>query len=343
MFASCSEPKDVKSFQAMNTFMTVQSFGKDSEKANQAVMEKILELENQISTTKESSLIYKLNSSNGQSVSFDNDTYALIKFGVLMGIMTDGALNIALYPVISAWGFTNENYRVPSDEEIASLLKKTDFTKIHFETETDFENEPSAQKIRLEDGMMIDLGAIGKGYAGDLAAEILKENGINCALMDFGGNIQAVGTKIDGSDWNIGIKNPWMNGGTEAGGSGTVGGAVAGVKIRDQAVITSGGYERFFADETGHKYIHIFDGKVGRPVESGIASVTIISTSGLYADALSTALFVMGTEKACEFWKTYKNFEMIILTDDEEIFYTDGLENKISFHYDFKNQHVIRK
>lgn len=301
--------------------MTIQAYGKNAAKANEEVQNRINIIENAISTTKEDSLICRLNSGYESSVKADNDTYNLIDFGLYISEKTDGALNIALYPVTSAWGFTTENYRVPSDEEIRKLLKYTDYSKITLS---------SKNEVTLQEGMKLDLGAIGKGFAGDRAIDILKNNGITSALLDLGGNIQTIGLKPDGSEWTIGIKNPW---------DGTI---AAGLKINNQAVITSGGYERFFTGDDGKKYIHIFDSKTGRPVENDLASVSIITNSGLYGDALSTALFVMGLDKAIDFWKSNRDFEMIIITEPGDIYYTANLSEKINLISEFNSINIIR-
>ncbi|MBO6100321.1 MAG: FAD:protein FMN transferase, partial [Spirochaetaceae bacterium] len=177
----------------------------------------------------------------------------------------------------------------------------------------------------------LDFGAIGKGYTGDEVIKLLKDNGIKSALLDLGGNIQALGKKADGTEWTIGIKSPWT------------GKAVAAIKIADRAVITSGGYERFFTADDGHNYIHIFDSKTGRPVDNGIAGVTIIAESGLYADALSTTMFVMGLEDAAAYWRHNSDFEMIIFTENQDLYYTEGLQEKLNLLADFNSVNVIHK
>ena len=167
--------------------------------------------------------------------------------------------------------------------------------------------------------MQLDFGALGKGYAGDRTVQFLKDKGITSALLDFGGNIQALGTKPDGSLWTIGIKNPWND---ESNSS-----VICSLKISDKAVVTSGGYERFFIGTDGKKYIHIFDSKTGCPVQSDLESVSIVCPSGLYADALSTSLFVMGKNQAIAFWKQHQDFDFILLTKDKEMLYSEGLKN----------------
>lgn len=307
ILTSCKVQKDVASFEAMNTFMTVQTYGKKASVTNEEIKEKIKDLENHLSTTIKDSDIYRINDNSGSYIDVKQETIELIDFAKSMAEKTDGALNPALYPVIKAWGFTTGNYRVPDDEEIKELLSHTDYSKILIQDE----------KIKIDEKMMIDLGAIGKGYAGDCAIEIMKKNGISSALMDLGGNVQALGVKPDGSEWTIGIKDPLGKG------------AVAAIKIKDKAVITSGGYERYFT-ENGKTYIHIFDGNSGYPVENDLLSVSIVCNSGIYGDALSTSLFVMGSEKAHEFWNKHKDFDAILITKDNKIIYTNNIGDKIS-------------
>lgn len=317
LFTACSPHKAQASFTAMDTFMTIQATGKNPEQALAAAQERVMEIEGNISTTLNSSDVYRLN--HGEKITVSQDTRVLTTYGLNLAQQTQGALNPALYPVTSAWGFTTGTYTVPTAFELSQLLPLTDYTKIKLDWD----------KIELESGMALDFGALGKGYAGDEIVRILKENGITSALLDLGGNVQALGKKTDGTMWNIGIRNPW-------GGS-----ASAALKIADQAVITSGGYERFFTASDGHQYIHIFDGTTGCPVENGVVSVTIVAESGLYADGLSTGAFVMGLEKAADFWKQHKDFEMIIFTEDHNLYYTEGLVKTITVLGDFNSVNII--
>lgn len=336
LLSGCSN-ESTKAFQAMNTLMTVRSFGLKSEKANKAVQKRISELEETISTTRTTSEIFVLNHSNDGKGIFSKDASILLDFSLSMAKKTNGALNPCLYPITTAWGFTTENFRVPPQTEIDSLLPLTDFTKVQTIKAESQGKKTAVVSVILPQfnrkNMQLDFGAVGKGYAGDEAIKILKSCGIKSAILDLGGNVQVLGGKksSDGSvsDWNIGVKSPW--GGEPAG----------GVKIRDKCVITSGGYERYFEDENGKRYIHIMDSKTGRPAEPDVASVTIVADTGIYGDALSTALFVMGKEKAIEFWRTYNDFEMIIIIDQDSIAFTEGLKDSFKLLQPFKNIQII--
>ena len=320
---SCSQKIESTSFTAMNTYMTVKSYGKNASAANALVKEEVERLEGILSTTIEGSDLYKINNTDGDEeaeIPVRAETAYLIQRGAEFYKMTGGAFNPALYPVIREWGFTTGEYKVPSDEKIRELLQYTDFSTV----------VESTQIISRPAGLQLDFGAIGKGYAGDRAIEILRETGVKSALLDFGGNIQVLGSKPDGSDWTVGIKNPWG------------GQPVAAVKLRDACMITSGGYERFFTGEDGKKYIHIFDSKTGRPVENDLESVTIICREGIYGDALSTSLFVMGLDKAIDFWKSrIRDFDFVIITKDKSLIYTAALEKSISILFDFDSIRVV--
>lgn len=291
---SCSNQKSEISFYSMNTFMSIQSYGKNSDKINLEAKKRIEYLDSIFSTTNISSEIYKLNHNQNEFIEISDETKNLIDFSIKMSDKTEGALNIALYPIILEWGFTTQNYKIPSSQKISELLSFTDYKKI----------EIKENFVKIPQNMMIDLGSVGKGFAGDEVIKIFKANGIKSAILDLGGNIQTLGKKIDGSDWNIGIKNPFDKTSNLS------------VKVCDKAVITSGGYERHFFSEDGTEYIHIFNPKTGFPVDNDILSVTIISNSGTYADSLSTSLFVMGKEKALEFWQNTQDFSMILICKD---------------------------
>ena len=304
--------KSTLNITAMDTFMTIQSYGdkKNAEIANQKAKEEILRIEKLLSVTDIESEIFRINHHQNEWQNVNQTTWEVLLEAKQMAQLTQGSFNTCLYPILSAWGFTTGSFSIPENNTIQYLLQFTDFEKIKFE---------DSYKIFIPQNMMIDLGGIAKGFTGDKIIQILKENGIESALLDFGGNIQTLGTKPDGTKWNIGIKNP------------LTGEVAAGIKVENMAVITSGGYERFFTASDGKKYIHIIDSKTGFPVDNEIASVTILSSSGTYADALSTALFVMGTEKAFCFWKEHRDFEMLIFTKDKRSFATEGLKNKVDF------------
>lgn len=327
---SCSRKPDaqITTFTSMNTYMTVKSYGKKAAAANKLVQDEIERLESILSTTIESSDVWKINNTNASEIQISAETAFLIEQGLYFYKNTDGAFNPALYPVIREWGFTTGDYKIPPEEKLLQLLDSTDFSAVKITDNS---------KIIRPVGLELDFGAIGKGYAGDCAIELLKQNKIESALLDFGGNIQVLGCKPDGSYWTVGIKNPWPD---------KIKGQedllpVVSIKIKNACMITSGGYERYFSGPDGHKFIHIFDSKTGCPVENNLASVTIICQSGLYGDALSTSLFVMGEEKAIDFWRQNPDFDFVIITNDQRIIYSASLDKSISLLFDFTSVQII--
>ena len=307
-----------ESFFAMDTYMTFTAYGTDAEPAILAAEDKIRELEELWSVTDKNSDVYAVNHSSGQTVTVDWKTAELLSYALDMAEETNGALEPTIYPVLTAWGFTTGENRVPAETELAELLEKVGYDKV----------ELNNDQIQMEPGGMIDLGAVGKGYAGDEAAQILREWGITAALLDIGGNIQAIGTKPDGSDWRVGLKDPFS------------GGVLGIIQVSDVAVVTSGNYERFFIGEDGKVYGHIIDPATGHPVENGIASVSVIASEGKLCDALSTALFVMGLENAQDYWRQHRNYEMILIMEDGDIYLTEGIRDSFSLNSEYRNMKI---
>lgn len=234
----------------------------------------------------------------------DGDLTDLISAAQSIGKSTGGALDITLYPVVRAWGFTTGEYQIPSDETIAALLEKVDYNAVTVQN----------GKVTLPEGMEVDFGAVAKGYAGEVCADLLREKGVTSAILRLGGNIQTVGAKPDGSPYRIGIQNP----------NGNANDNVGILEIVDQAAVTSGGYQRFF-EENGVRYWHIIDPATGAPARSGLTSVTIVADSGTLCDGLSTALFVMGLDRGLDYWREQRNFECILMDEEQNIWITPGL------------------
>lgn len=308
-------------FFAMDTYMTFTAYGDGAEQALAQAEEEIRKLESEWSVTDESSEIWAVNHSGGEPVALDSETAQIVRFALDMAEETDGALDPTIYPVLEAWGFTTDENRIPGEEEIQTLLANTGYEKV----------ELNGSQITLRPGMEIDLGAVGKGYAGDVVAALVEEAGITSALLDIGGNIQAVGSRPDGTDWRLGIRSPY--------GEGTIG----ALSVSDCAVVTSGNYERYFIGEDGKRYGHIIDPATGHPVDNGLASVTIIADEGKMGDALSTSMFVKGLDQAQEYWRAHQDFDMIIITEDGRVYLTENLENRfvLSESYGNLEVHVI--
>ena len=303
-----------KDIFAMDTYMTVTAYGKNAENGVNKAVDEINRLETVLSAEKKESDIYKLNETGSGTLS--TDTKDIVSKALEINKTTNGAFDISIYPLMVKWGFTTQKYNVPSKNEISKLLKNVDSSKIIF--------DEKSGSIKLKENMKIDLGGIAKGYTSSRVMQIFKECGVTSGLVSLGGNVQALGTKTDGTAWQIAIENPDKSSDY-----------IGVVSVKDKAVITSGGYERYF-EKNGKTYHHILDPETGYPAESGLKSVTIVSDDGTLADALSTSLFVMGKEKALNYWREHKNeFDTVLVEDNGNITITDGLKKVFRSNFKF--------
>jgi FAD:protein FMN transferase len=245
----------------------------------------------------------------------DPEIVSVVEKALLISSQTGGAFDITVYPVVELWGFhrpLSEPHNVPSEAAIKQALGKVGYKQIAVR---------DGVVTKASKDVMIDLGAIAKGYAVLEAVKVLKENGVKSALVDFGGNIYTIG-RLKGRPWRIAVKNPFAEG-------------VAGVvEISDRGISTSGNYERFF-EKDGVRYCHIMDPKTGRPAR-GLASVTVVYPDNTIPDAWSTSLFVLGKDASAKLPEASTYGEAIFITEKGEISYTLGLENKFKILDKFK-------
>ena len=294
---------------ALDTAITLKVYGSKRVVVLKKLEDKINELDDMLSTGKETSEVSRLNRS-GEAV-LSPTVANLVKRSLDIYKKTDGLFDITIYPLMELWGFPTKNYKVPSEKEIEEKLKLVGSDKIDFNEET--------RKISFKNkGMEIDFGGIGKGYITDELVKILTDEKVESAIINLGGNVFGFRKKPDGSLWNIAIRDPnepdkYM----------------AAIRLEESAVITSGGYERYF-EENGVIYHHILDPRTGKPSESGLKSVSIISKDGTLADALSTSLFIMGEEKAVKYWKENgSNFDILLMTKDNRLLVSAGIKDKV--------------
>ena len=297
------------SFFAMYTYMNFKAYGENAKTAVNEASALVEDLENKLSVTNPESEISKINSSANNAIKISEDTLTLISTALDVNKKSGGAFDITIYPIVKLWGFTTGKYEVPNKEEILKNLEYVDSSNIKLD-----EKEGT---VTVPENIEIDLGGIAKGYAGKKAAEKIRSMGIESALLNLGGNIQTIGSKPDGSAWGVSICNPEDSSKQ-----------LCRIEVVDKAVVTSGGYQRYF-EENGKSYHHIIDPKSGYPAENGLLSVTIVDEDGMLCDALSTTLFVLGKDKALEYCEKY-GIEAILMTDDKKIYVTDGLKESFS-------------
>lgn len=316
---SISNQKELtKTFTAMNTVMQITVFNTsegNNEEALNAMVSRVEELEKLFDPNLPDSDIYKINnmgSVDGGEKTTENGRIYVNRhtINILLSaksncLETEGAFDVRLMPIIELWGFNDGSYGVPKSEEIKRTLDIFKKSKI------DINKDESC--VTVSSGTKVSLGGIAKGYLGDELLKIAREYGAT-ALLSLGGNIVLCGNKSDGDMWTVGIKNP--NDAENI--------ACSFKSEGNKSVVTSGAYERYF-EYSGKTYHHIIDPKTGCPADSDLLSVTVVGENGADCDAWSTALFVLGKEKAVAFAMEHNSYDFILITKNNEILITDGI------------------
>jgi thiamine biosynthesis lipoprotein len=288
----------------LDTVIAITAYGTTNESVIDDCFSLISDYESLLSRTMEGSDIWNVNHSDGEPVTVSEETADLINLALKYSELSDDAFDISLAPYSILWDFQNNTGVVPSDEEIAEAGSHTGLDNLTIDGTTVTLSDPEAA---------IDLGGIAKGYIADRVKDLLLSEGIESALINLGGNVLTVGSKVDGSNWKIGIRKPFSDASDLS----------AVVSVNDQSVVTSGTYERYF-EVDGVIYHHILDPQTGYPIQNGLDSVTILSDSSADGDALSTTCFVLGLEDGMELIESLDDIEAMFITDDGELHYSSG-------------------
>ena len=300
LLGGCAAQPAERTVFAMDTVMTLKIWG--CEAAADDAVRCINQLEQQLSVTRPESEVARLNA--GGSAALSPDTAELLRQSLALCRLTDGALDVTIGPVAALWGFSTGDYRLPQADVLAAALRCVDYRAVSWQ----------GDMFTLPQGGAVTLGAVAKGYAADVLCRQLRQAGAESAVLNLGGNVQTLGTRPGGGDWQIAIRDP-----------ADVGAMLGTLWIPGSAaVVTSGGYQRWF-QEDGTVYHHILDPATGYPARSGLTSVTIVASSGLYADALSTAVYVMGKDAALALWRQQGDFDMVLVDDGGRVYQTGGL------------------
>ena len=312
---ACSAPyAESESQFLLGTVCTIKLFNKKDSKLYPKAFEKIIQLEGILSANEESSDIARINSNQDLSpIRVRAELIEVLGKALEYAEKSGGAFDPSIGPLVKLWGIGTESEHLPGGEEIRQALELINYRDIQI----NYSEETVLLKKPL---MSLDLGAIAKGYIADEVALFLKENGVQQAIIDLGGDIFALGEKEGkkGSSetyWRIGIQDP-----RKARGS-----YIGILNVKNKSVVTSGDYERFF-EEGGKRYHHIFSVESGFPAETGLKSVTIAADKAIDADALSTAAFVLGWEKGRRLVDSVPGAQGLFVFDDLTISLTGGLE-----------------
>jgi apbE family lipoprotein len=311
--ASCS--KNISPSQTrpvLGTVCTVQLFEYGKQKYYDTLFERLEQIEAHMSMNIPSSDIARINAaSGGQKIAVHEDTFKVIRRALDIAQLSDGAFNPASGALVKLWNIGSDAPHLPSQEEIEGALALCDWRSVVLSED----GEEKSVYLPVK-GTALDLGGIAKGFAADELAALIKKLKIPRAIIDLGGNIYAVGEKKGKEAWKVGIKNPFDSAAAP----------VIALSVKDVSVVTSGVYERFFVYE-GRLFHHLLDCKTGYPADNGLMSVTIVNESSMDADALATAVFVMGKERGMDLLRRI-NTEGLCIDTEKTIDATESIKRQ---------------
>lgn len=295
-----------KTFIALGTINHIKTFG-DQENVVKAAIDRVLEIDDRMSAFKPDSDISKLNNYAGYRYhKIHADTFHLIQKAVEFSKLSNGAFDISIRPLVGLWGINKKRNFIPSDLEVQKALDLINYKDICIHSK-------SHSVMLKRTGQAVDLGGIAKGFAADEVRRVLISGGVKSAMINLGGNIITIGKRPDGRPWQVGIQNPLA----------PTGQFLGILSIANKTVVTSGSNERFFIKD-GVRYHHILDPRIGKPVQNSLLSVTAICSSSTDADALTTALFILGPDKGLPLLRKFKA-EAIFVDEDLTVTVSEGL------------------
>lgn len=304
LLCGCGQKKETsltKTVYAMDTLMTLMATGTRAQEALSAAETELFRLDALMNRHSETGEVARL---NREGTLQNAELAALTARALLLSENTNGAFDCTLAPLIDSWNIAGGG-RVPSEEELSGLLPLIGASLVKAEGDT----------ITLAPGTQLDLGALGKGYAGERVREIYTQYGVTGSIS-LGGDNCLVGPKSAESPlWRVGLKKP-----------GSAEEIVGVLSVTDTFTVTSGSYERYFTAADGHTYHHILDPSTGYPAENGLVSVTVLAYDGVQADALATAFFVMGAEKTATWLQNHSEVCAILITTSGKVLYSRALE-----------------
>jgi len=305
-FIARNNSDEIKTFKRtqilLGTVVEIQVRDKDEKKAEEAISKAFAEvkrIDDLFTTYNEQSPVWKINNSSDTIIKTDKEIYNLLVICDSVTKISDGCFDVSLDNLTRAWGFYTDQPKLPTNSEIDSALKFSGWKNIKIIGDN---------KIFKKKNVGLNFGAIAKGYAVDKAIDVLKKFDIKEALVNAGGEISTFG-----KDWIVGIQHPRE-----------INSIIKKIKLNGFTVATSGDYEQYF-EVDGIRYHHILDPKTGYP-STGLQSVTIINKSNTFADALATAVFVMGKDKGMKLIETLDDTEAMIIDEQGKIFYSSGFE-----------------
>ncbi len=312
---SCQREKEVKRKSLiMNTTVEITALGENEELVDSALEHAFSEMrriEAKYSLYQEDSVISRINHAAGvKPVKVDDETLEIITECLRISEFSEGAFDISFAALSGFWKFKEPPERLPTSAEIKPFLERVGYKKVKLDT--------SSHTVFLSvKGMRIDLGGVVKGYAVDRAVHVLRKAGVMDALVNAGGDMRVMG-RYRGRAWRIGIQDPRRRGSL-----------LGKISVEDRAVATSGDYERFFM-LAGKRYGHIIDPRTGFPA-SGCQGVTVVADTADFADALATAVFVLGAKKGLSLIESLPGVEALVIDSGGMTHLSSGLQGQVEF------------
>ncbi|BAS29241.1 FAD:protein FMN transferase [Limnochorda pilosa] len=317
------DPVEVTGF-SMGTYVHVVAEGPGAQEAAAGVLPELDRMTRALDRFDPGSDVARLNARAGEGpVTVGSETTRLIGEALRLARLSDGAFDPTIGPLVDLWGFVDPE-AVEENEDAQGTVRGRHLpdvpaieaarARVGYRWLQLAEDGQAASLDRA--GMVLDLGGIAKGWAVDRLAERFRGAGVTRALIDLGGNLYALGGRPDGSPWRVGIQHPRRPGAV-----------IAVVEATDEALATSGDYERYFIDG-GTRYSHLLDPATGYPARE-LASVTVLAPHGVDADGLSTAVFVLGPERGARLVESLPGVEAVFVDTEMKVTYTSGLRGRI--------------
>ncbi|MCI3919430.1 FAD:protein FMN transferase [Paenibacillus sp. TRM 82003] len=310
---SSGEPVS-ETYFIFDTIVTVKVFDGPATEAHFAAIRGLLEgIDATMNRNLETSEIARVNAAAGrEAVQVSEETFGVVAKALAYADNSGGRFDPTIGPLVDLWNIGGEAPTKPGDADIERTAALVDYRNV-------VADESSHTLYLKRKGMSLDLGAIAKGYAGDVVADYLKSQGMDSAIIDLGGNVLATGLKPDGSRWKIGVQDP----------SDARGASIATVLVENQTVVSSGVYERYFVQDGVH-YHHIFDPTTGYPVDNDLLSVTIVTDRSADADALSTTVFSLGLEEGMAYVESQEDVDAVLILENKDVYISSGLQDRLT-------------
>lgn len=305
------EPYEKTAF-LMGTYVTLRIYDEGKEAVLQKAFDRVEELADKVTVNEPGSEIDKVNQAAGsEAIELSEDAYTLVKSASEYSEMSNGDFDFAIGPITELWHIGFDDARKPEQSEIDAALPLVDYKKVVL--------DDANRTVFLEEaGMLLDLGAIAKGYITDEVKELLDAEDVTTAIIDLGGNVYVMGGSPlrDGESWNVGIQDPLAARGE----------TIGKTKQKNRSIVTSGIYERYI-EVDGITYHHLMDPKTGYPFDNEIAGVSIISDKSIDGDALSTLVFGLGVKDGLAYVNSREDIEAVFVTKDKKVYVSEGLKN----------------